>query len=114
VVSSEADLVTIRGEESLADYDGDGNVTEGIAEEIATLSEALYAAIQAYPTTVGGAAIGYESHANPYFFIDTNANGVIDPEEANADNRYATWTPRLLKAAYNYQYTQKDPGASQW
>ena len=24
---------------------------------------------------------------------------------------YAGWTPRILKAAYNYQYVQKDPGA---
>ena len=24
---------------------------------------------------------------------------------------YATWTPRLVKAAFNYQYSQKDPGA---
>jgi hypothetical protein len=111
-VSTVEDLVNIRSEESLDDYDGDGDVTEGIAGEIATLSDALYAAIVAYPATVTGAApIGYDSHSNPYYFIDTNANGVIDPEEANSDNRYATWTPRLLKAAYNYQYTQKDPGA---
>ena len=25
-------------------------------------------------------------------------------------NRYTKWTPRLLRAAYNYQYAQKDPG----
>jgi hypothetical protein len=25
--------------------------------------------------------------------------------------RYASWTPRLLKAAYNYQLVTKDPGA---
>ena len=43
--------------------------------------------------------------------IDTNGNGQVDPDEANNDNRYATWTPRLLKAAYNYQYSTKDPGA---
>ncbi len=49
--------------------------------------------------------------ANPYFFIDGNANGVVDPEEANRANGYATWTPRLLRAAYNYQWVQKDPGA---
>ncbi|MCC6188392.1 MAG: polyheme membrane-associated cytochrome C, partial [Anaerolineales bacterium] len=24
---------------------------------------------------------------------------------------YASWTPGLLRAAYNYQYAQKDPGA---
>ena len=25
-------------------------------------------------------------------------------------NRYATWSPRLLRGAYNYQYAAKDPG----
>jgi hypothetical protein len=29
----------------------------------------------------------------------------------NSDNRYPNFTPRLLRAAYNYQYVQKDPGA---
>ena len=33
------------------------------------------------------------------------------PGEAIYPNRYVTWTPRLLKAAYNYQYATKDPGA---
>ena len=28
-----------------------------------------------------------------------------------ADNKYAAWTPRLLKAAYNYQFVATDPGA---
>ena len=35
----------------------------------------------------------------------------IDADEVNGDNRYTTWTPRLLRAAYNYQYVTKDPGA---
>ncbi len=26
-------------------------------------------------------------------------------------NRWVDWTPRLLKAAYIYQFIQKDPGA---
>lgn len=26
-------------------------------------------------------------------------------------NRYQSWTPRLLKAAYNYQFVAKDTGA---
>ena len=32
------------------------------------------------------------------------------PDEANYGNKYASWTPRLLKAAYNYQVTLKDLG----
>lgn len=90
-----ADPAAIR--ESDVDYDGDGDVTEGIKGEIDTLTEALYAEIQKYAEAHGG-AITYNSHAYPYFF--------------GADGKgYAAWTPRLLKAAFNYQYVQKDPGA---
>ena len=35
----------------------------------------------------------------------------IDAEEGVYPNAYANWTPALLRAAYNYQYFQKDPGA---
>jgi hypothetical protein len=94
------------------DYDGDGDTTEGLADEVETMREALYEAMQDYATEVTGAeAIVYDSHAYPYFFIDTNANGKPDEDEAAYPNRYATWTPRLLRAAYNYQYAAKDPGA---
>jgi hypothetical protein len=54
--------------------------------------------------------IVYDSHAYPYFFNDLNANGEADEDEAVRTNGYSTFTPRLLKAAYNYQYSQKDPG----
>jgi hypothetical protein len=108
-VETVEDLRAIR--ESEPDYDGDGNTTEGLAEEIETMREALYAAIQEYAETQVGTAIGYDPGQHPYFFIDTNGNGQIDPDEANSDNQYNTWTPRLLRAAYNYQYSTKDPGA---
>lgn len=79
------------------DYDGDGDVTEGVKAELDALAEALYAEIQVYGEAHGG-AITYDAHAYPYFF--------------GADGKgYAAWTPSLLKAAYNYQYYQKDPGA---
>ncbi|MFQ6014472.1 MAG: cytochrome c3 family protein [Anaerolineae bacterium] len=96
---------------STEDFDGDGDTSEGIAGEIATLHEAVYAAMQEYATNVVGTGIVYDAHRYPYFFTDTNGNGVADPDEANYGNRYSTWTPRLLKAAYNYQYAAKDPGA---
>jgi hypothetical protein len=108
-VETVEDLRTIR--ESDEDFDGDGNTDEGLAEEIDTMREALYAAIQDYAKNEVGTAIAYNTSANPYFFIDTNGNGEADPDESNSDNRYATWTPRLLRAAYNYQYSTKDPGA---
>lgn len=108
-VETAEDLQTIR--ESLADYDGDGDVDEGIAGEVETVHETLYSAIQDYATNVVGTDIVYTSASHPYFFIDTNGNGEADADEINSGNRYATWTPRLLEAAYNYQYVAKDPGA---
>ncbi len=84
---------------SEVDYDGDGDVTEGIAGEVETMREAVYAALQAYATATDGVdGLVYDSHAYPYFFNE-------------AGDRYATWTPAMVRAAYNYQYAQKDPGA---
>jgi len=106
-VATEEDLQTIR--ESKEDFDGDGNTDEGLAQEVATMRDALYAAIQDYASAnTETDDIIYDTHSYPYFFIDTNGNGEVDEGEAD---RYATWTPSLLKAAYNYQYSQKDPGA---
>lgn len=100
-------LGTIRGPNSTTDFDADGDTTEGIAGEIQTMYEALYAAIQAYAADTAGTPLVYSPTAYPYFFADANGNGAIDEGEAG----YATWTPRLLRAAYNYQYVTKDPGA---
>lgn len=91
---------------SLEDYDGDGDTTEGIAGEIATLAEKLYLALQE-KAAAGGTPLAYDGFMYPYFFADANANGMADEGEG----AFASWTPRLLKAAYNYQYVQKDPGA---
>ncbi len=93
-----------------ADLDGDG-ADEGVAGELETLEEALYAAIVDYAADTVGTPIVYESHSYPYFFTDLNGDGEATPDEANYGNKYATWTPRLLRAAYNYQYALKDPGA---
>ena len=93
---------------SEVDFDGDGDVTEGLYGEIATLKDALYEAIQAYGSV--GAPIIYDSHAYPYFFNDNDGDGESGPGEAIYPNAYASWTPNLLKAAYNYQYASKDPG----
>ncbi len=82
--------------ETAIDYDGDGDVTEGIKGEVDTLAEALYAQLQTYAAAHGG-AVEYKASAYPYFY--------------GADGKaYATWTPKMLRAAFNYQYSQKDPG----
>jgi hypothetical protein len=108
-IQSAEDIVNIRY--YFDDWDGDGDDEEGIAGEIDTMIEELYAAMNGYAATNLGAGVVYSSAAYPYFFVDTNGNGVADAEEVNSDNRFNSWTPRLLRAAYNYQYASKDPGA---
>ena len=93
------------------DYDGDGDSKEGIAGEVQTIHDALLAAIQTYTTDTLDSPIAYDGASYPYWFIDTNKNGTADEDEINSDNAYASWTPRLLRAAYNYQWVAKDPGA---
>lgn len=107
------DVLVIRLDEDYdpVDYDGDGDMMEPVRDEIQSLHDALYAAIQTYASETLGKAIGYESHSYPYWFTDPNADGVIDPEEAIGDNSFSGWSPNLLRAAYNYQYGAKDPGA---
>ncbi len=104
------DVALIRFEDPRLDYDGDGDTEEGIKGEIDTLVELLFAAIRTYANDVVGKPIGYNSASHPYFFNDNNDDGVIDASETNRDNRYLSFTPRLLQAAYNYQYAKKDPG----
>lgn len=107
-----ADRKSLRAiRKSKVDHDGDGNVTEGIAAEITALHDDLLEAIKTYGKDVAGAAIAYDGHAHPYFFNDLNANGSVEKDEAIPPNKYVSWTPRLLRAAYNYQFVAKDPGA---
>ena len=93
-VESAEDLATIRMRPD--DFDGDGDTTEGIAGEVETMAEALLTAMQEYATETVGAELTYDPNRYPYFF--------------GADGGYNQWTPRLLRAAYNYQYAAKDPG----
>lgn len=110
-VASAEDVKNIRMAGSAADYDGDGDTAEGIAGEIESLQGMLMQAIQAYGTEKAGAAIAYSPTAYPYFFADPNGDGQLSDDEATPDNGYKNWTARLLKAAYNYQTSAKDPGA---
>jgi hypothetical protein len=105
------DLRNIRMISSSKDYDGDGDVKEGIAAEIVGLQGMAMTALQAYAKEVAGSAIAYSADAYPYFFIDTNGDGKAGEDEAVVPNAYKSWTPRLLKAAYNYQFSIKDTGA---
>lgn len=110
-VATTEDLKNIRMNGSMVDYDGDGNLDEGIAGEISTLVDSLYTAIQAYTKLVLGSPIIYDSHTYPYWFVDGNGNGLVDAGEVVYAAQYKSWSARLLKAAYNYQFVLKDPGA---
>lgn len=94
------DIPNIRQEDEdvePVDYDGDGDATEPIRAEIESFEEALYGAIQSYAADTAGTEIEYNPGRYPYWF---------DGE----GERFSAWTPRLLRAAYNYTYSHKDPG----
>ncbi|MCP4450243.1 MAG: hypothetical protein GY809_02195 [Planctomycetes bacterium] len=82
---------------STKDYDGDGDTVEGVVGEIETMAAALLATMEVYSVAVVGELIVYDAHQYPYFM---KASG----------GRYDVFTPRLLEAAYNYQFVEKDPG----
>jgi hypothetical protein len=109
--SSVDDMKNTRMMGSMMDYDGDGDRAEGIYFEIQGLQEKLLTAIQAYAFEISAVAIVYDPATYPYFFIDNNEDGILSEEEAVATNAYNAWTPRLIKATYNYHFTFKDPGA---
>ena len=75
------------------DYDGDGDILEGLAGEIETMQERLMVAMKVYTVRMEGVDI-----------IEYNDRFVDE-----AGENYSTWTPRLLQAAYNYEYAVIDP-----
>lgn len=111
-VNSLGDLRDIRMMSSrTSDYDGDGNVAEGVAHEIDGLRGKLLTALRAYTSSQGLGAICYDPGSYPYWFVDDNDNGVCDAGEAAFDNSFGSWTARLVRGTYNYQMASKDPGA---
>jgi hypothetical protein len=91
------------------DYDGDNNRTEGIYFELQGLRDRLLTAIQRYGAERAQPLCHGDSH--PYWFNDSNGDGACSQAESTAANRFASWTPRLQKAAYNHQLSKVDPGA---
>lgn len=110
-VSSAEDFRNVRMPASSVDYDGDGDTEEGLYYELEGMRELLMQSIQAYASEVVGTPIAYDEGSHPYFFIDTNENGVVDEDEANGDNAYNAFTGRLMQATFNYQAALKDPGS---
>lgn len=110
-VTSTEDLKKIRMVSSASDYDGDGDVEEGIADELAGVQGILQGAILVYAKDVIGSGIVYDAATYPYWLADADGDGAADANAEGAAVGFSTWTPRLLKAAYNYQVSLKDPGA---
>ncbi|MGE5225041.1 MAG: cytochrome c3 family protein [Omnitrophica WOR_2 bacterium] len=106
-VTDEASLQNIRMMGSEVDYNGNGDIKEGIAKEVEGLQSMLLTEIQNYGKEVAKTPIAYDAASYPYFFADANSNGKVDTDE----KAFKAWTPRLLKAAYNYQTSIKDPGS---
>jgi hypothetical protein len=109
-VTSVDELENIRAATDTTDWNGNGDTTEGVFAEIDTFRQALFAAIQSYAETKAGVAVLYNANAYPYFFADADKDGKPDTGD-KGPVAFNAWTPRLLKAAYNYQYSIKDPGA---
>lgn len=91
----------------LADYDGDGNATESLKAEVDGMAARVLTAMRG----VSANGVCYEEHTYPYFFKDTDSNGSCSVSEAVAANGFTPFTPALLKAAHNYQFSKKDPGS---
>ncbi len=90
-------------------HDGSGDVTKGIRADIQANSDRLMTMMQAYAGEVIGTPIVYNGARYPYFFADSNGDGLIDEVEGSAVS-YNSWSPRLLKAAYNWKAVNADGG----
>jgi predicted CXXCH cytochrome family protein len=110
-VTDLASAQQIRMESSIdIDYDGDGNVSDGISGEVDGLFKKLGTAI----TTYGAehkTPLCFSGSSYPYWFVDTNGDGACSASEAMANNAFGSWTARLVRAVYNYQLVNNDPGA---
>jgi len=110
-VATVEDLRNIRMDGSRRDYNGNGDVTEGIYYELVGLQKSLLSIMERYAEEVAGSRLAYDATTYPYFFADANTNGATDPHEADPANRFVSWTPRLLQAAYNFRSAEENPGA---
>lgn len=90
-------------------YDGSGDTSKGIRADIQANSEMLLDMIKAYAAEVAEVPFIYDGKRYPYFFADANGDGAID-QSADGSVSYTSWTPRSLRAAYNWKLVTADPG----
>ena len=91
-------------------FDGSGNIEKGIKADIDANADKLKQAFLAYAAKVAGTAMVFDGARYPYFFADANGDGVIDQNGEGKVVAYGSWTPRLLKAVYNWKIVTADPG----
>ena len=94
---------------SRVSFDGSGDLNKGIQADIAANAARLKDMLQDYAVKVAGVPLLYDGHRNPYFFADANGDGVAD-EVDGKPVPYNAWTPRMLKAAYNWKFVGSDAG----
>ena len=109
-VKAVADLKNIRMVSSVHDFNGNGDVKEGISAEVSGVQAVLLKAITAYAKDVAGVGIAFDNATYPYWFQDKDGDGKADKDDKGAAISFTKVTPRLLKAAYNYVVVAKDPG----
>ncbi len=89
---------------------------EALNAVIPSLEAELLSTIKAYAAddtttdadgnTKAKACIAYDDATYPYWLKDSDCDGNADDPAAT----YASFTPRLIKACYNYTVSKKDPG----
>ncbi|MCK8484227.1 cytochrome C [Aliiroseovarius sp. S2029] len=90
-------------------YSGTGDTSVGIRADIQANAALLMDQVNAYAKDVAGVPMVYDGTRYPYFFADANGDGVIDESDGKAV-AYNAWTPRSLRAAYNWKLVISDPG----
>lgn len=106
------DVEQIRGfARKEVDFDNDGDITETLKGELEGLNDLLLEALQTYALAQGLAAVCYNGHAYPYFFQDTDESGVCEASESTNPNKYVAFDAAMARAAFNFQFAQKEPGA---
>jgi hypothetical protein len=93
---------------NIPDYDGDGNVRESLKAEIQGLEDALYEQIKAYTLAVQGSQALYDGNTYPYWFKDTNNNGILEAGEMTSANG-SKFNAAGLRATFNFQLSKKEP-----
>jgi hypothetical protein len=94
---------------SRVSFDGSGDLKKGIRGDISANAARLMSMIEDYAETVVGVSLHYDGSRHPYFFADANGDGVADQVDGKPVP-YNAWSPRMLKAAYNWKFVGSDTG----